>query len=172
MFSGREDLTYWQSADYDAALEKCREDDARRARDFFPEISGSLDAGGWLDFGTGLGGVAHQFLGELQRRRQKADGSNRKAKEDAGDNEDNEEESRRPRIGVVEVQKGALEALHRHLAPKGVEVYRELAEIPDPTPFRLVTLFHVFEHLDRPIETLKSIKEKMVQGGQLIVEGE
>ena len=189
--SGRGDLTYWKSEDYDAALQKCREDDARRARDFYDDISASIGAGGgWLDFGTGLGGVAHEFL-TLRPRRSPADfkGDHTEAGDTKEKEEEQAEERRRDvirtaesaetaatsamgRIGVLEVQKGALEALHRHLAPKGVQVYREMAEIPAQTPFQLVTLFHVFEHLDRPIETLQGIREKMTQGGKLIVEGE
>lgn len=36
--------------------------------------------------------------------------------------------------------------------------------------FDAVTLFHVLEHLHRPIETLSSIKDRMRPGGRLIVE--
>ena len=78
-----------------------------------------------------------------------------------------------PRIGVVEVQAGALAALHRHLEPNGVEIYSSVEAIPDKVDkqFQLVTLFHVLEHLDEPIEILKQLRGKMEKGGKIIVEG-
>ena len=87
------------------------------------------------------------------------------------------------RIGVVEVQRGALEALNRHLKPKGVEIFSCLEDIPTgggrgvdvdkvDEGFQIVTLFHVMEHLENPVEILAQIKDKMATGGKLIVEGD
>ena len=36
--------------------------------------------------------------------------------------------------------------------------------------FDVVTMFHVFEHLKNPIETLKSIRGKMAIGAKIIIE--
>jgi len=51
----------------------------------------------------------------------------------------------------------------------GYKVYADIGEVPE-AEFDTVTLFHVFEHLDEPIETLKKIAHKIKGGGRLIIE--
>ena len=66
---------------------------------------------------------------------------------------------------AVEPQEHARNAL----LELGYDVYASVAEVPEEQ-IEVVTLFHVLEHLTRPIETLRDIKETMVAGGKLIVE--
>jgi len=51
----------------------------------------------------------------------------------------------------------------------GYQVYRDVESVPT-NHFEIVTLFHVFEHLTEPIETLKAVAERMVSGGKLVIE--
>jgi 2-polyprenyl-3-methyl-5-hydroxy-6-metoxy-1,4-benzoquinol methylase len=52
-YAGRRDLSDWSARSRAEALRDCREDDARRARQFGAVISGKR----WLDVGTGVGGL-------------------------------------------------------------------------------------------------------------------
>lgn len=61
------------------------------------------------------------------------------------------------------------EEIRQELLHRGYSVAPNLEGIPN-NYFDVVTLFHVFEHLTDPIQTLKLISEKMVPGGRLIVE--
>jgi len=51
----------------------------------------------------------------------------------------------------------------------GHEVYRRLDEIPLES-FDIITLFHVFEHLSDPVDTLKQLGKKLSPGGRLFIE--
>ncbi len=66
---------------------------------------------------------------------------------------------------AVEPQEGIRDELSRC----GYRVYSNLKEVPD-NDFGVVTLFHVFEHLPEPLETLISIRDKMTAGSSLILE--
>jgi 2-polyprenyl-3-methyl-5-hydroxy-6-metoxy-1,4-benzoquinol methylase len=55
------------------------------------------------------------------------------------------------------------------LEQEGIRVETSIGVFP-PESFDVVTLFHVLEHLHRPIEILSSIKERMRPKGRLIVE--
>jgi SAM-dependent methyltransferase len=48
-------------------------------------------------------------------------------------------------------------------------VYADIADT-DNDHFDVVTLFHVFEHLQDPLDTLKTIRQKLVKGGRVIIE--
>ncbi len=48
-------------------------------------------------------------------------------------------------------------------------VVRSRDELSESTTYDVVTLFHVLEHLDDPVETLRWIRSKMNAGGALIV---
>lgn len=73
--------------------------------------------------------------------------------------------SKAARVLAVEPQRAAREALMRD----GYEMFETVEEVPRDT-VEVATLFHVFEHLLDPVGTLKSLRERMVPGGQLIVE--
>ena len=66
---------------------------------------------------------------------------------------------------AVEPQESAREAL----IESGYKVYPSLNEVPHED-FEVATLFHVLEHLTKPIEVLETLREKMLKGGKLIVE--
>lgn len=66
---------------------------------------------------------------------------------------------------AVELNKNQRE----HLISKGYVVYRDISEVPD-NKFEVITLFHVFEHLPDPIETLKALRKKLTKKGTLIIE--
>jgi 2-polyprenyl-3-methyl-5-hydroxy-6-metoxy-1,4-benzoquinol methylase len=66
---------------------------------------------------------------------------------------------------AVEPQKHAREVLCKH----NYEVYPTIESTPYDD-FDVVTLFHVFEHLQDPVGTLFSIKEKMSKGSKIIIE--
>jgi SAM-dependent methyltransferase len=55
---------------------------------------------------------------------------------------------------------------------RGIDVYvGELTEMPDPgEPFRVVTMFHVLEHVTDPAAYLRRIHEVTEEGGLLVVE--
>jgi 2-polyprenyl-3-methyl-5-hydroxy-6-metoxy-1,4-benzoquinol methylase len=52
----------------------------------------------------------------------------------------------------------------------GYKVHESVAAIPDDKKYDVVSLFHVFEHLTTPLQTLKEIHSKMSAGGQIIIE--
>ncbi len=66
---------------------------------------------------------------------------------------------------AVELQKSARDFIQN----KGFKCYENIEEYLDKD-LDVVTLFHVFEHLDKPIEVLKSLKSKMTDGGKIIIE--
>ena len=51
----------------------------------------------------------------------------------------------------------------------GIKCVEHLGEIEDES-LDVITMFHVFEHLQYPIETLVELKAKLVQGGRIIIE--
>jgi len=58
----------------------------------------------------------------------------------------------------------------RNILSKKYSIYESISEIPSHKKFDVITLFHVFEHLPNPIDTLKSIYCLMNEGGKLIIE--
>jgi 2-polyprenyl-3-methyl-5-hydroxy-6-metoxy-1,4-benzoquinol methylase len=65
----------------------------------------------------------------------------------------------------VEKQPGPRESL----VALGLRVVASLDEVPDDH-FDVITLFHVLEHLDDPVDTLRVIHRKLRRGGTLLVE--
>lgn len=68
-------------------------------------------------------------------------------------------------IVAVEPQEEAF----RQLQGLGYRAYRDLRDVPDDD-FDLVTLFHVFEHLQDPLDALRLVARKLRSGGQVVVE--
>ncbi len=66
---------------------------------------------------------------------------------------------------AVEPQAAARE----ELAKCGYIVYASVNDVPSRY-VEVVTLFHVFEHLTEPLDTLRTIHTKMVEGGKIIIE--
>ena len=69
------------------------------------------------------------------------------------------------KICAVEPQEIARESLKK----LGYDVYSSIEKTTE-TDFDVVTLFHVFEHLTKPLEDLTLISEKMASQGQIIIE--
>jgi 2-polyprenyl-3-methyl-5-hydroxy-6-metoxy-1,4-benzoquinol methylase len=61
------------------------------------------------------------------------------------------------------------EQARKSLADLGYKVYPLVEDVKE-NDFDIVTLFHVLEHFTHPIETLRSIKNKMSKGGKIIIE--
>ena len=55
------------------------------------------------------------------------------------------------------------------LQEAGFNVYPLTEDIKE-VDFDIVTMFHVLEHLDEPIEVLKQIREKMTDNGKIVIE--
>ncbi|MFP3984197.1 MAG: class I SAM-dependent methyltransferase [Desulfurivibrionaceae bacterium] len=55
------------------------------------------------------------------------------------------------------------------LISNGYTVYSELEEVQD-SYYQVISLFHLLEHLDAPINTLRTIRSKIVDGGKIILE--
>lgn len=51
----------------------------------------------------------------------------------------------------------------------GHTIYQNLENVPDGS-FDVVTLFHVFEHIQKPLDFLQGLRSKMSEGGRLIIE--
>lgn len=66
---------------------------------------------------------------------------------------------------AVEPQEQARKAL----TDLGYKVYPSVEDARGDD-FDVVTMFHVLEHLTNPIDTLKSIKDKMAKGGKIVIE--
>lgn len=56
------------------------------------------------------------------------------------------------------------------LIDRGFRVFRNVNEIPENQMYDVVSLFHVFEHLLEPMETLLEIKSVIKPGGTIIIE--
>lgn len=52
----------------------------------------------------------------------------------------------------------------------GLEVYSSIDELEEIDKFDNITLFHVFEHLDRPVEVLRKLHKHLKEDGKLIIE--
>jgi 2-polyprenyl-3-methyl-5-hydroxy-6-metoxy-1,4-benzoquinol methylase len=65
----------------------------------------------------------------------------------------------------VEVNRQHVSALRE----EGFQIESDITDFPE-LAFDVVTLFHVLEHLAKPIETLQDIKSRMKADGRLIVE--
>lgn len=68
-------------------------------------------------------------------------------------------------VAGVELQEDYI----RQINDRGIPCYHDVSEVEDQS-FDTVTLFHTMEHLQRPIEALRNLRQKMKQGGTLIVE--
>ena len=56
------------------------------------------------------------------------------------------------------------------LISEGYSVYKSIDDLSDEEHFDLITLFHVFEHMTDPIESLIKLKSKMEKDGKIIIE--
>ena len=56
-----------------------------------------------------------------------------------------------------------------HVTAEGVEVYREISEVPSKS-FDLVTAIHTLEHVPDPISYLKDMIKKVSKKGHLVIE--
>lgn len=68
-------------------------------------------------------------------------------------------------VRAIELQTPVREELIRC----GHKVYEDISQVADEY-FDVITLFHVFEHLPEPLDALRVIASKMVEGGRLIIE--
>ena len=73
-------------------------------------------------------------------------------------------QSSKKAIGL-EIQPGP----RAYLNQVGIECVESLGDVDDES-LDVVTLFHVFEHLQNPIEVLGEIAQKLVSGGTIIIE--
>jgi SAM-dependent methyltransferase len=80
--------------------------------------------------------------------------------------------------GILELYKNVAAQAHgvelqneirQVLIDKGLTVYPHTRDVPEKA-YDVVTLFHVFEHLLEPLETLAEIKKTMKPGGTLVIE--
>jgi SAM-dependent methyltransferase len=69
-------------------------------------------------------------------------------------------------ISGIELQK----EIRDYLTKSGYAMYGSLEEVPNKVKFDVISLFHVFEHLSTPLKYLKDIKDKLVEGGKIIIE--
>ncbi|WP_323754043.1 class I SAM-dependent methyltransferase [Marinobacter sp.] len=76
------------------------------------------------------------------------------------------------RLGPLSADYAAVEPQETaagFLSQLGHKVYRRIDHVPDSS-FDVITLFHVFEHLNSPLDTLSELKKKLTPSGKLIVE--
>jgi SAM-dependent methyltransferase len=69
-------------------------------------------------------------------------------------------------VSGIELQK----EIRDYLSKSGYVMYGSLEEVPSKVKFDVVSLFHVFEHLSSPLKYLKDIKDKLEEGGKIIIE--
>lgn len=69
------------------------------------------------------------------------------------------------RVGVVEKH---LEA-RKICEAKGLQIYATLEEVPEKAQFKVITLWHVLEHLPEPEHILNEIQKRLAPGGLLII---
>ena len=69
------------------------------------------------------------------------------------------------KIVAVEPQPKALKLLKK----EKYDAYQDISKVPFNN-FDVITLFHVFEHLTEPLETLKLTYSKLQPGGKIIIE--
>ncbi|WP_372966195.1 class I SAM-dependent methyltransferase [Marinobacter sp.] len=76
------------------------------------------------------------------------------------------------RLGLLAADYAAVEPQETtasFLSQLGHKVYRRIDSVPD-SKFDVITLFHVFEHLNSPLDILAELKKKLTPGGRLIIE--
>ena len=56
------------------------------------------------------------------------------------------------------------------LVENGYDIRKNIGELNNGEKFDFITLNHVFEHLDKPIEVLNNLKKHLKSGGELIIE--
>lgn len=56
------------------------------------------------------------------------------------------------------------------LVENGYDIRKNIGELNNGEKFDFITLNHVFEHLDKPIEVLNNLKKHLKLGGELIIE--
>jgi 2-polyprenyl-3-methyl-5-hydroxy-6-metoxy-1,4-benzoquinol methylase len=81
--------------------------------------------------------------------------------------------------GIMDLFRGVASEVHgvelqneirKVLIKKNFTVYSNIKSIPVGTTYDVVSLFHVFEHLIEPMETLAEIKNVMKPGATIIIE--
>ena len=65
----------------------------------------------------------------------------------------------------IELQENCV----NHLNEKGIRCFKSLSSIPNDS-IDAFFLFHSFEHLPEPVETLKAIRDKLSDSGKIIIE--
>jgi 2-polyprenyl-3-methyl-5-hydroxy-6-metoxy-1,4-benzoquinol methylase len=70
-----------------------------------------------------------------------------------------------PSVLGIELQNNYVEALNAD----GIKCVTSLEEIEDAS-LDVIVSFHVLEHLPNPLETLQSLKAKVVSGGMMVIE--
>lgn len=70
------------------------------------------------------------------------------------------------RVSGVEPSEGA-----RRLADeRGINLVADVADVPADDRFELVTLHHVVEHLEDPVDVLGSLRERLSSSGRILIE--
>lgn len=59
-------------------------------------------------------------------------------------------------------------SLTKYYEETGIDVKNSLSQIPEK--FDVITMFHVLEHLENPIEILEQLKQKLNKNGKIIIE--
>jgi len=62
------------------------------------------------------------------------------------------------------------EHVRSQLVSEGYAVFKSVEELPHDQLYDVVTLFHVFEHMTDPIESLASLRDKMGVSSKIIIE--
>ena len=60
--------------------------------------------------------------------------------------------------------------LRRQAAARGYRIFPAISDVPTAEPFDVVTLFHVFEHLPEPQQTLGELRDVLAPGGLVLLE--
>ncbi len=76
------------------------------------------------------------------------------------------------RVGPVAAEIAAVEPqreIRSELKDLGYAVYEDIASVPDRS-FDVITMYHVLEHMIRPLDALKDLRKKLKTKGRIIVE--
>lgn len=58
----------------------------------------------------------------------------------------------------------------KHLLNEGIDVYEAIDMVEPSAKFDIITMFHVIEHLEKPGEIIRKIRDRLSDGGLLVVE--
>ena len=71
------------------------------------------------------------------------------------------------RVHGIELQAEIMQYLKEH---QNYSMFNSIDAIPSDLKFDVVSLFHVFEHLSKPLEYLKKIRNSLKDSGKIIIE--